>query len=93
MRRLFMSILLLLLVGCSSQTKMVEGTSIQLGAYVPWEGNLWGVELCSYVNGCVVKSCTNMPIEISREYTATNNWLWGMLESREYSKTKVNSGK
>jgi hypothetical protein len=68
---------------------MVEGTSIQLGAYIPWEGNLWGVELCSYVSGCVVRSYTNMPTEIIREYSATNSWFWGALESVESTKTSV----
>lgn len=89
MNKLIVFILALLLCGCTSQTKFVEGTSVQLGAYVPWQSNLYGVELLSYINGCVVRTPTNMCYEIERQYTATNSWMWGMLESVESSDTKV----
>ena len=78
-----------LLIGCASQPKFVEGTSVQLGAYVPWQSNLYGVELISYVNGCVVRTPTNMCYEVERKYSVTNDWCWGMLKSVEYSDTKV----
>lgn len=76
-------------VGCTSQPKFVEGTSLTLGAYIPWQSNLYGVEIMSYVNGCVVRVPTNMAYEISRQHTVTNDWMWGMLNSIETSDTKV----
>lgn len=77
------------MAGCSSSPKFVEGTSIQLGAYVPWNSNLYGVELLSYVNGCVVRVPTNLTYEITRSYSSTNDWCWGMLKTVERSDTDV----
>ena len=31
--------------GCTSSSKFVDGTAVSVGAYVPWEQNLYGVEL------------------------------------------------
>ena len=88
MKRLVLATMLL--VGCASQSpKVVEGTSIQLGAYIPWEGNLYGVELISYVNGIVVKTPTNMCYEVQRTSSTTNDWLWGMMKSVESTDTTV----
>ncbi len=88
MKRLVLAAMFL--AGCmSQQPKVVEGTSVQLGAYLPWDGNLYGVELISYVNGCVVKTPTNMCYEIQRKHSVTNDWVWGMLKSVESSDTSV----
>lgn len=80
---------LALLAGCAQTPKMVEGTSLTLGAYVPWESNLYGVELVSYVNGCVVKAPSNQTYTVERTYAATNSWGWGLVHSVESSNTKV----
>ena len=77
-------------IGCTSQPKYVEGTSVQLGAYIPWQSNLYGVELISYVNGCVVRTPSNMCYEVERKHSVTNDWCWGMMKSVESSDTKVN---
>ncbi len=87
--RFFLTALFALLLGCSGTPKFVEGTSVQLGAYVPWSGNLYGVELVSYVNGCVIRTPSNMCYEVERSHSVTNDWLWGMLQSVESSETKV----
>ena len=88
MKRLVLAAMFL--AGCMThQPKVVEGTSVQLGAYLPWDGNLYGVELISYVNGCVVKTPTNMCYEIQRKHSVTNDWVWGMLKSVESSDTTV----
>ena len=75
--------------GCSSSQKIVEGTSIQLGAYLPFEGNLYGVELVSYVNGLKLQSSSNQSFQVSSTYAATNDWLWGMMKTVESSDTTV----
>lgn len=88
MRRIFFAAMLLL-GGCASVPSYVEGTSLQLGAYVPVNSNLYGVELLSYVSGCVVKGTTNQTLTVEREYSATNSYFWGMVETRETTNTKV----
>ena len=85
-----LALALLLIAGCSSPSpKLVEGTSVALGAYIPWNGNLYGVELMSYVNGTVVKVPTNVCYEIQRKHSVTNDWGWGLLKSVESTDTTV----
>ena len=71
---------------------MVEGTSIQLGAYLPFEGNLYGVELVSYVNGLKLQTSSNQSFQVSRTYAATNDWIWGMMKTVESSDTSIQVG-
>lgn len=78
--------------GCSTNQKAVEGTSIQLGAYLPFDGNLYGVELMSYVNGLKIQASSNQSFQVERTYNATNDWLWGMLKTVESSDTTVQVG-
>ena len=87
MRKYLLALLLLLFIGCTSSQRYIEGTSVQLGAYVPWESNLYGVELVSYINGCSLKATSNMAFKVQREYNATNTYLWGAVQTRESTKT------
>jgi len=79
------------ILGCASQPKYVEGTSISLGAYIPWDGQMYGLELLNYTNGTVVKVPSNTVYEIRRNHSATNDWCWGLLKSIEHTDTKINS--
>lgn len=78
--------------GCSTNQKAVEGTSIQLGAYLPFDGNLYGIELMSYVNGLKIQASSNQSFQVSRTYSSTNDWLWGMMKTVESSDTTVQVG-
>ena len=78
--------------GCSTQQKAVEGTSIQLGAYLPFDGNLYGIELMSYVNGLKIQASSNQSFQVSRTYNSTNDWLWGMMKTVESSDTSIQVG-
>ena len=78
--------------GCSTQQKAVEGTSIQLGAYIPFDGNLYGIELMSYVNGLKIQASSNQSFQVSRTYNSTNDWLWGMMKTVESSDTSIQVG-
>lgn len=90
MYRLSLLALLLLAAGCSSPApRMVEGTSLALGAYLPWDGGLYGVELMQYVSGTVVKVPTNTAYQIERRHSVTNDWAWGLLRSVESTATSV----
>ena len=85
-----LALALLLIAGCSSPSpKLVEGTSVALGAYIPWEGGLYGVELMSYVNGTVIKTPTNVCYSVERKHSVTNDWGWGLLKSVETTETNV----
>lgn len=83
----------LLLVGCKANSRVVDGTSVQLGAYVPWDSNLYGLEIVSYVNGCAMKTSSNMNFKIERSYTATNEYLWGAVKTREHTDMKIEANK
>lgn len=78
-----------LCTGCtSSHNRYVEGTHMALGAYIPYESNLYGVELIQYLNGISITAFTNSTFEVNHYATTTNNWLWGMFESTTTTKTK-----
>ena len=89
---LLVFIYVILCQGCSTNPKAVEGTSIQLGAYLPFDGNLYGVELMSYVNGLKIQASSNQSFQVDRTYTSTNEWAWGLLKSVEGSDTKIQVG-
>lgn len=80
--------LLLLACGCVSKNSYVEGTCLQLGAYLPVDGNLFGVEVVNYLSGCAVRTATNQTFSVEREYAATNSYF-GCVETAERTKTKV----
>lgn len=84
---------MLLMAGCTNGSKYIEGTSLQLGAYVPWESSIYGVELVSYVNGCVLKAHSNTCFTVDRSFNATNEYFWGMVKTVENVNTKVDTHK
>jgi hypothetical protein len=86
-RKLFLAVLLLL-AGCKSQ-RYVEGTHLALGAYVPWENGLYGIEIVQYLNGAVLTTSTNTPCTFSRTYSSTNSYFWGMVETRETTSSEL----
>lgn len=89
MKRLLLFLVLCALVGCASKQRYIEGTHLTLGAYLPFEEQLYGVELVSFTSGASLATSTNMSMNYQREYAATNSYLWGMVETREWSKSKV----
>ena len=91
MRRLFVACVFLL-SGCVSPQKYTEGGFLSIGAYVPFDSSLYGVELVQYLNGCTVRAGTNQTLQVEREYCATNSYLWGMVEIRETTRTKAQTG-
>ena len=89
MRRLFFACMFLWLSGCGSPQKYAEGSFLSIGAYVPFDSSLYGMEIIQYLNGCTVRSGTNQSLRVEREYCATNSYLWGMVETRECTRTKA----
>lgn len=79
-----------LLLGCIAANKYTEGTMTQIGAYMPYDGQLVGVEVINYMNGCKVTAVSNNTFNINRTFCATNDYLWGMVKTIETTNTKVN---
>lgn len=88
MRRLVL-FALILLAGCFSGQRYTEGSYLALGAYVPVESNLYGVEIVQYLNGARLSTATNTPCVFSRQFSATNSYLWGMVETHESTKSEL----
>lgn len=82
----------LLLCGCKSTDAFVEGTRFRAGLYVPWDGQLYGLQLVEYLNGTANFSRTNSAIRIEREFASTNSYF-GIIHTIDSSKTKVKSEK
>jgi hypothetical protein len=89
MKRLIASAMLVLMLGCTTGNKYVEGTMTQLGVYAPIDGSIYGCEVVNYMNGCKVTSISNLPFKVDRVYSATNSYLWGMVTTTESTHTKV----
>ena len=89
---LFVFIYVILCQGCSTNPRYVEGTNLSLGAYLPIDGQLMGIEVANYLNGCSVRASSNQAFNISRTYCSTNSWGWGLLTTVEGSDTKIQVG-
>lgn len=76
------------LVGCSTSTRYVEGTSTSLGTYIPYDGSVYGLEIVQYLSGCKVVCPTNQAMSVQREFCASNSYF-GIVHTTEKSKTKV----
>ena len=76
--------------GCvAKQPAFLNGTQVSLGCYVPWNGNLYGLELMSFTTGTYIRFPTNAVFDVQHASASTNDWAWGMLESATSSKTKA----
>ena len=84
-----LALALLLCCGCFSEQRYIEGTHLALGAYVPVSDALYGLEIVQYTNGAIFTTSTNMPCSFERQYVATNSYFWGMVETREATRTKL----
>lgn len=80
---------LLILAGCAGRQRYIEGAHLALGAYVPGEDGIYGVEIAQWTSGAYFSSATNTPCVFTRDFAATNSWFWGALESVESSRTKL----
>lgn len=81
--------LCILLAGCVGKQRYIEGTHLALGAYLPFEDAIYGVELLQYTNGALLSTATNTPCAFERQYVATNTYFWGMVETKEWTNTKI----
>lgn len=84
----------LILCGClSKSTVYTEGSKATVGAYIPYDGTVMGCQIVSCLSG-VSFSTTNGNVSVSREHSATNSYLWGMVETVEATHTRIaTSGK
>lgn len=89
LKRFAVILLVLLLCGCFTKQRYIEGTHLALGAYLPFEDSIYGVELLQYTNGAMLSTYTNTQVRFSREYAATNTYFWGMVETKESTKSNL----
>ena len=80
--------LLLCQIGCTSNLRYCEGTSTQIGIYVPISGQIYGLQCLNYLNGCVVNANSNQTMTVEREFSSTNSYF-GCIQTIEWSKTKI----
>lgn len=89
MRRLFgIMALSLLLVGCTSQGRYVEGSHISLGLLWPTDTQVYGVNLLDWLSGITVRCPTNQTMTIEREFSVTNSYF-GVVNTRETTRTRI----
>lgn len=92
MRFCFLFLLSLIVVGCISKKYddiYIDGTSTSLGLYIPYDGTLYGLQVCQYVSGTTMMMRSNsIPIRIERETSSTNSYF-GIIKTNDKSKTKI----
>lgn len=80
---------LALLCGCmQTGTRYLEGTSLQLGAYIPVSGQLYGVEAVSYVSGVRLGLPTNSNLTVVRTSSQETSWL-GVFRQASTNRTFI----
>ena len=89
MKKLIIGLLAALSIGCASKQAYIEGTHCAVGAYLPWEESLYGVQILQYTSGAYLTVTTNNHVKFEREYCSTNIYLWGMVQTCEWSKSKL----
>ena len=57
--RLFVTLALICMLGCSHQQKFVEGSLTQIGLMIPYNGQLFGIQLVSHLDGVSIQADTN----------------------------------
>ena len=83
-----LAVVLALVCGCSSSQRYLEGTATQVGALIPYDGSLYGINVVNYLNGVSVQTASNVAFTVSREYASSNAWF-GCATTTERSKTEV----
>lgn len=80
---------LALLCGCMhTGARYLEGTSLQLGAYIPASGQLYGVEAVSYVSGVRLSLPTNSNLTIVRSSSTETSWA-GIFRQASTNRTFI----
>lgn len=80
---------MMIISGCRLSTpKYIEGTLTNIGLYVPYNGNIYGAEILSYVNGIKADFNSNQTWKVTREYQAENSYF-GIVSTQEKTKTEI----
>ena len=77
MRFFIFAVLLFLLIGCRQfdQNTYIEGTSLTIGLYVPYDGTIYGIQAVNYLSGKKIQCQTNTNFKVSSEHSISNNIL------------------
>lgn len=84
-------ICLLLAAGCLGRVEntYVEGTSFQVGLYIPLNGTLYGIQMVNFLSGKRIVCPTNGSFKVESEHFMSNSAL-GVFDIVEDNETKVN---
>lgn len=88
MRKLALALVVITLAGCGGFHTYTEGTGLQLGAYIPYDGGIAGVQVVQYLNGCALRAHTNANFNIHRQFS-TSNTYFGVVHTIEHSDTDI----
>lgn len=89
MKYAVLAALALLLTGCAhTGARYLEGTSLQLGAYIPVSGQLYGVEAVSYVSGVRLGLPTNSNLTVVRTSSSETSWA-GIFRQASTNRTFI----
>ena len=88
---LFLSILLTV-AGCASTSRYIEGQSLSIGLYAPFDGQIYGLDLLEWINGIYVKAGSNTTFAVKRTVISTNDYF-GIVHIRERIETELETKK
>ena len=73
-KRILLMLVFMLVIGCSSisSNEYVEGTSLKLGIYLPYNGNIYGLQAVNYLSGKRIRLNTNQTFKVSSQHSISN---------------------
>lgn len=83
--------ILLFISGCNitPRNEYIEGTSLTLGLYLPYNGQIYGIQALNYLSGKRITAITNQFPKIKSEHIITNSSFF-CFELNEINKTEIN---
>lgn len=89
LRSIVAVVLLSIPLGCRNQCQntYIEGTSLTLGLYIPYNGNIYGIQALNYLSGKKIQLHTNQQFKVSSEHSISNKTM--MLDNFDYSKVSI----
>ena len=79
----------LFIIGCNitPRNEYIEGTSLTLGIYIPYNGQIYGIKAINFLSGKRITSYTNQFPQVKSEHIITNG-SWG-VDYTDITKTEI----
>ena len=84
--------LFLFISGCNltPRNEYIEGTSLSLGLYIPYNGHIYGIQALNYLSGKRITANTNQFPKIKSEHIITNSSSFFCFDLTDINKTEIN---